>query len=303
MQLTDRDKKILIVLPLLAVVALYWFVLLAPKRDEKATVQKQLTEVQAQRDEAVSKAAQLDQARRGYAEDYATVIRLGKALPTTVDTPSLLVQLDRAARGTGIEFDRITTGEREESATAPPPAAPAEGSGQQGGESGGGAGGDAAAGGAPASTAPGQAVEGANNAAATANGQAAEAGQAGATPPAGGAAPAGSSAPGLESIPLDFEFTGSFFDLADFFHRMKRFVRVHNDQVLVRGRLITVDAFTFTTGESFPQLKAEVKATVYLAPRAQGAAAGGTPAGPTATPVAAGTETATTTPPTAAVTR
>ena len=82
MQLTDRDKKILIVLPLIAVVAFYWFVLLAPKRDEKATVQKQLTEVQAERDEAVSKAAQLDQARRGYAEDYATVIRLGKALPT-----------------------------------------------------------------------------------------------------------------------------------------------------------------------------------------------------------------------------
>jgi Tfp pilus assembly protein PilO len=299
MQVTDRDKKILIVLPLIALVAFYWFVLLTPKREEKAEIGKQLTEVQATRDEAVSKAAQLDQARRGYAEDYSTVIRLGKALPTTLDAPSLIVQLDRAARGTGIEFDRITTGEREASAAAPPPA-----DGAEGGEKEGGSGGDAAAGGEPAGTAPGQAVEGANNAAATANGES------GAAPAAAGAgtAPeaAGGAAAGLESVPLDFEFTGSFFDLADFFHRMKRFVRVHNEQVLVRGRLITIDAFKFTSGEDFPQLKAEVKATVYLAPRAQGAAAGGTPAGPgPVTAPASGTETATTpTPaPTAAVTR
>jgi hypothetical protein len=87
---------------------------------------------------------------------------------------------------------------------------------------------------------------------------------------------------------------------------MKRFVRVHNDQVLVRGRLITVDAFKFTTGEDFPQLKAEVKATVYLAPRAQGATAGATPAGPATTPAAGAQPATSPTPapaPTAAVTR
>jgi hypothetical protein len=32
---------------------------------------------------------------------YAQVVRLGKALPSSVDMPSLLVQLDAAAAGTG----------------------------------------------------------------------------------------------------------------------------------------------------------------------------------------------------------
>ncbi len=81
-------------------------------------------------------------------------------------------------------------------------------------------------------------------------------------------------------MPLEFSFRGSFFDLTDFFHRLKRFVRVANERVLVRGRLMTVDSFTFTSGDSFPQLTAEVKATVYLAPKAEGAVAGATPQGP-----------------------
>ena len=37
----------------------------------------------------------------------------------------------------------------------------------------------------------------------------------------GGGAPAG-----LETVPLELEFVGDFFNLADFFHDMKRFVRV-----------------------------------------------------------------------------
>ena len=55
-----------------------------------------------------------------YAKDYATVVRLGKAIPSTLDMPSLLVQLESAAKGTGIDFDSITVGER---TTAAAPAA------------------------------------------------------------------------------------------------------------------------------------------------------------------------------------
>ena len=35
----------------------------------------------------------------------------------------------------------------------------------------------------------------------------------------------GSGVAGLDSVPLELEFRGGFFDLADFFHRLKRFVR------------------------------------------------------------------------------
>ena len=34
------------------------------------------------------------------------------------------------------------------------------------------------------------------------------------------------ASPGWTAVPLNFTFTGSYFDLADFFHRVKRFVRV-----------------------------------------------------------------------------
>jgi Tfp pilus assembly protein PilO len=268
--LTARDKKILMLLVPLALIAAYWFLLLAPKRDEAAKLEEQVTKEETKRDEAVSKAAQLDQAKRGFAEDYATVIRLGKATPTSLDMPSLIVQLDRAARGTGIEFDRIAAGERQ---NAPTPAAGASGS-QSGG--------NAQAGGAPAQTGQGKAVEAANNTAANANAKVEQNGG-GNAPPAGGTTggQAGSSGvAGLDSVPLDFEFTGSFFDLADFFHQLKRFVRAANDRIVVRGRLLTIDAFKFAAGDDFPQLKAEIKATVYLAPRAQGTTAGATPSGP-----------------------
>ena len=81
-------------------------------------------------------------------------------------------------------------------------------------------------------------------------------------------------------MPLEFSFSGSFFHLANFFHRLKRFVHVANGRLQVRGRLMTVDSFTFKSGDSFPGLTADVKATVYLVPKQEGVTAGATPTGP-----------------------
>jgi hypothetical protein len=119
-------------------------------------------------------------------------------------------------------------------------------------------------------------VNGSNSASAAASGSAPS------TPAAPGTDPAAAQQQtALETVPLDFEFDGSFFDLADFFHRMKRFVRVANDQIIVRGRLLTVDSFSFDSADdSFPSLKASVHATIYLAPKAQGVSAGASPSGP-----------------------
>jgi Tfp pilus assembly protein PilO len=282
--LTARDRKILILLVPVAIIAAYWFLLLAPKREEATLVQDQLTQAQAERDTAVSRLAQLTVAKKSFADDYATVIYLGKSVPSNVDMPSLLVQLDRAARGTGIRFTSVTTGERE-GAPAPAPTdgnTPSEGSAQSG---------------------PGQAAETAENAAGSANDASADSAAAanGATPTT---AAGGQAAPGLESIPLTFEFNGSFFDLADFFHRMKRFVRVANDRIVVRGRLMTISSFNFDAKQGFPNIVATVNATVYLAPKAEGVNAGATAQGPSGAPPADANGQTASTPstPTAAVT-
>ena len=308
MTLTDRDRKIIMLLVPLALVAAYWFLLLAPKRKESAAIQDKLTQAQTERDTAVSKLASLTSAKKSFASDYAAVIYLGKSVPTNLDMPSLLVQLDSAARGTGIHFASVKAGQRDAAAASTPPGggtpgAPSSGSAGSSGSSGtsgsGGAGasngasstptggtGSPASSGKPAVSGPGQAAQTAGSAASTANNASATS-----VGGAGGAAGGGASAapPGLDSVPLDFEFRGSFFDLADFFHRMKRFVRVANDKIVVHGRLMTINSFSFETAQSFPTIVTKVHATVYLAPKAQGVDAGATPQGPAgAAPAAAG---------------
>jgi hypothetical protein len=77
--------------------------------------------------------------------------------------------------------------------------------------------------------------------------------------------------------------------MADFFHRMKRFVRVANEQIVVRGRLISIDSWTFQVKPD-GRLDADVGATVYLSPKAQGGvSAGASPAGPGPAPAGGGT--------------
>jgi Tfp pilus assembly protein PilO len=290
--LTDRDRKILIGLIPLVVLGAFWFLLLAPKRNEAADARSEVEKQEVRLEQAQAQADALTSDKSEFVANYSELVRLGKAVPASVDMPSLIVQLDLAARGTGIKFSRIATGERIESAVAAP--APAT-SGSQ----------PTAAGGAPAQSGPGQAIEAANNAAAASDQRSAAAESSGVAPsdaqtstssggglPVGGGATApgaaaatgATGAPVLESVPLELEFQGNFFDLADFFHRLKRFVRVVNDDVAVKGRLMTVDTLRFSSDpELFPKLKAELTATVYLAPKAEGVTAGATPAGPAGT--------------------
>lgn len=287
MTLSDRDKKIAMVLVPLVLVGAFVFLVIKPKREEAAKAAQALETQRDRRDKAVALEQRLSLAKASFTADYTTVVRLGKAVPTSVDMPSVLVQLERAAAGTGIEFGRIAVGER----------IPATGGASSaGGSSSGGAASSSsaqpvAAGGAQAQSGAGQATESANNAAAganqsTANSQAAAGGNGtpSSTSAGGGSTGAGgvdgaTAVAGLDSVPLELKFTGSFFDLADFFHDLKRFVNVANQELAVRGRLMTIDSFKFGS-ESFPKIEAEMNARIFLSPEQQGATAGASPGGP-----------------------
>jgi Tfp pilus assembly protein PilO len=279
-------------IPIVLAVAFY-FLLLAPKREEARQAGEKLAEQQQRRDQSVSKLEQASRTQANFASDYAEMVSLGKAIPTSVDTPSLLVQLDRAARGTEIEFRSVKAGEQ---------------AGSSSGASGGGAGASASSGGASGSPgggsgsspggASGSGDQGSGGSPESGGSSGTEAGSGSSAPNAQGSG--GSSAPGLESVPLEFKFAGTYFDLASFFHRMKRFVYVEGDEIEVRGRLMTLDSLKLSDeGEPGADLVAEIKATVYLSPRSEGATVGATPQGPataggapassTATPPAAGT--------------
>jgi hypothetical protein len=276
MSLSDRDKKIVLFIVPLLLIAAYWFLVLTPKREEVTTAETALTEQQDRLEAARAAANAAENAERGFETSYATVVRLGKAIPSTVDMPSLLVQLESAAEGTGIRFSSISAGAR----TALTTAAPAE-SADTGAPA-------SEAGGAPAQTAPGAAVESANNTAeqsevdTTTSTSARDGGLPVGGGAAGGAGAAAATPPaGLETVPLTLQFQGNFFKLANFFHDLKRFVQVTNDEVLVSGRLLTVNSVNWASDPAiFPAVRAEVVATVYLSPLAQGVTAGATPQGP-----------------------
>ena len=277
MNLTDRDRKILLVLAPLLLAIVYWFVVLAPQRSESGKVEQELTKARGERDTAQAQIGQLNAAKASFASDYQTVIRMGKAIPESVDMPSLLVQLDRAARGTGINMNDIQVSPVSET-EAPATTTPAPGGGANPG-----------AGGTGAQSMPGKAAQAAGNAVNQANGQSQQSADAANAAGGGAAAPAAPAPPGLATVGLKFKLVGDFFDMADFFHRMKRFVRVANEQIIVRGRLISIDDWTFQVKPD-GRLDADVGATVYLSPKAQGGvSAGASPTGPGPAPAGGGT--------------
>ena len=307
MSLTDRDRKIvLVIVPLLLIVG-YWFLLLAPKRQEAADAGQSLAKAEKRLDRAEALVAQTERAKTTFAADYAQLVRLGKAIPSSVDMPSLIVQLDSAARGTHIKFKKIGSSAPAGGAAAASAAAAPQPSGSGGGTQ------PAAAGGQAAQSEPGKATESANTAAQAANSSSTASnaqssgvdakdtqtststrqglpvgGGASSAPQAGGGQGGGCAA-GLVCVPLTMEFTGGFFDLTDFFHRLKRFVKVADQDLKVNGRLMTIDTLKFASdAESFPGLKAEIGATVYLAPKTEGTTAGATPQGPATTTPAGG---------------
>ncbi len=172
--LSERDRKLLMIIVPLVVLAAYWFLILGPKRDEASQAADQLAQQEARLATAQQTADSAKNAENAFQSDFTEVVRLGKAIPASVDMPSLLVQLERAAAGTGIRFTKIATGEREAAAA---PAATTSTPPSTGTESGTGT--PVAAGGETASSSSGTAVESANNAQATANQNQANAEQSG----------------------------------------------------------------------------------------------------------------------------
>lgn len=95
---------------------------------------------------------------------------------------------------------------------------------------------------------------------------------------------------GLAVMPYTVTFEGNFFEIADFIEGLDSLVDTKQEEVVVDGRLVTVDGFSLKADpdKGFPALQASFALTTYLTPPGEGAA--GTlpesPGGPEAAPVA-----------------
>ena len=120
----SRSIRILLVAAV-AVIAVggYWKVLLAPKRAEASQLQAQVATQEAQLAQTQALITTYQGAQKAYKANYATMVRLGKALPTDDDTRSLVFQLDSAAKRSGIDFDALNLNATSAGAASTPGAA------------------------------------------------------------------------------------------------------------------------------------------------------------------------------------
>lgn len=272
--MTSRDRIVVIVLGVVGVLAGFYMLALKPKRQEAASLGAQVAAAEERVSKARSELVAGQQARATYSVNYATVARLGKAVPTDDDVPSLVYQLDQTAEATGVDFRSVKL--RANAAGSTPPAtqsaaAASASQSDQTAQSGDAKSGEGEKSGESAGTSTTTTGTPAAPAAPT---QAASAG----LPPGAVVGPAG-----LTTMPFSFSFEGDFFRLSEFLTKLERYIRPRGDTVRVRGRLLLVDGIALNAaGSGFPKMKAAIAATAYLLPPSQGLFDGATPQGPSA---------------------
>jgi Tfp pilus assembly protein PilO len=104
----SRSNQILLsVVALGAAIAAFYFFVLSPKREEVAKLDTDIAAQKAEIEQARLTLAGYEQAKKTYKKNYATLARLGKAVPADDDVRSLLVQLESTADRSGVTFEKI----------------------------------------------------------------------------------------------------------------------------------------------------------------------------------------------------
>jgi Tfp pilus assembly protein PilO len=111
-------KTLLVGVVAAAAIGAYWMLVLSPKRKEAADLSTKVATQQAQLAQTQSLLANYQKAKEAYKANYTTLVRLGKAIPADDDVRSLLVQLDAAAKRSGVDFQNIDVGQGGSSASS-----------------------------------------------------------------------------------------------------------------------------------------------------------------------------------------
>ena len=228
--MSEQRRLIPLAVAVIAVIAAGWFMLLAPKREQVATIQAQIAQAQSRGDGAVAALAAAERVRSESRRDGAAFARLLKAVPTDDDVGPLIKQLDAIAQANKIDFRAVKLIAGATAAPAPaaaPPAPEGEGAGDD----------------PPPAAEPVAAVV--------------------AQPPPGAVVgPAG-----LLTVPFSFTFDGGYAEMQRFLRAVHGLAKSNRGRISVKGRLMTIDGFSLAPGrDGFPKLKALVSATAYLMP-------------------------------------
>jgi hypothetical protein len=100
----NRTKVLIPVVAAVAAIAAFYFLVLAPKREEITRLDTEIATAEAAAQTAESQLASYQRAKDSYRSNYTTIARLGKAVPADDDVRSLLVQIDDAAKESKVSF-------------------------------------------------------------------------------------------------------------------------------------------------------------------------------------------------------
>jgi len=253
------DRIVLMVVPAIALVAGFWFLMLSPKREEAANLKTELSTVRASVTETERQVADASRSQLEFPTLYRQVVRLGKATPAFSpdgETARLLDELSSTSKRVGARLGAVTLSAAATGAAAAAAPAPAPAAGKDEGKIS-----------EPAPNAPLGVTPGAGS---TPTAPATPA----LTPLGATTGPAG-----FPVMPYQLALRGTYFELAKFVQALNRLVRADGDKIVARGRLFTVDGFELSMGDG-AELSGSFSVTTYLMNPEQGPTLGASPEGP-----------------------
>lgn len=106
----NRQTILIVALVGILVLVAYWFLLLSPKRSEKADVEAQIESVQTQQQQLQSRLSQLREVRRQAPELEAFLSASQSLIPPDPALPATLRSLQLAADASGVTLSTISPG-------------------------------------------------------------------------------------------------------------------------------------------------------------------------------------------------
>jgi hypothetical protein len=107
--MTTRDRLALIGISTLAVLGVVWLLFVSPERKKASELSAQISQANAQLGTAEGEATSARSAQARYSAAYASVVKLGKAVPPSEEVPALIYQLAQASDQKHVEFSSIAT--------------------------------------------------------------------------------------------------------------------------------------------------------------------------------------------------
>jgi hypothetical protein len=116
--MTTRDRLFGMCIAAAAILAAMWFLLVSPERSKISGLNAEVTSAQQALSTAQSKLSSARSSQASYQTDYASIVKLGEAVPPTPQVPSLVYELDQLSNSKDVDFESISASAASSGASA-----------------------------------------------------------------------------------------------------------------------------------------------------------------------------------------